>query len=149
MSTPPGRSRRRAPDVVPADPSMPGLALAAGIVGIIGAVPLLFVAVLAVALGGLSADSGPDPWTYLLILAPLLQLFGAVCLLVRRGWLPLVLALVPTVVLTVAVIVTAAGQGSEGLGWPLLLVAGPVVAAALALAPSVRRWIAGRPRRTT
>jgi peptidoglycan/LPS O-acetylase OafA/YrhL len=127
---------------------MPGLALAAGIIGIVGAVPLMFVAVLAVALGGLSADTGPDPWTYLLILAPLLEVFGAVWLLARRSWLPLVLALVPTVVLTVAVIVTAAGQDSEGLGWPLLLVAGPAVAAALALAPSVRRWTAGRPRRT-
>ncbi|MGK5111929.1 MULTISPECIES: hypothetical protein [unclassified Geodermatophilus] len=148
MSTSAGRARRRAETVPPSDPRMPGAALAAGIVGIVGAMPAAFVAVLAVTLGGLDADTGPDPWTYLLVVAPVLQLFGALWLLARRGWLPLVLAVLPVAVLTGAVIWAAADQDTGGAGWPLLLLAGPLVAAGLALAPSVRRWIAGRPGRT-
>jgi hypothetical protein len=127
---------------------MPGLALAAGIVGIIGVLPPAFVAVLAVALGGLVADRGPDPWTYLLVVAPIVQLWGAMWLLARRGWLLLVLSVLPVAVLTGAVIWAAArAEEAGGLGWPLLLLVAPAVAAALALTPRVRRWVAGRPRR--
>ncbi len=131
----------------PTDPRMPGLAIAAGVLGILGAVPPLFVAVLAVALGGLSADTGPDPWTYLLLAAPAVQLAGALWLLARRGWLLLVLSVLPVAMLTGAVIVTAAEDDAGGLGLPLLLVAAAGLAAALALTPRVRRWVAGRPRR--
>ncbi|MGY1634481.1 hypothetical protein ACI784_22505 [Geodermatophilus sp. SYSU D01186] len=146
MPTP--TARRPAPDVPPSDPRMPGLALAAGAVGIVGVLPPAFVAVLAVALGGLAADTGPDPWTYLLLVAPFVQLWGALWLLARRGWLLLVLSVLPVAVLTGAVIWAAAqAEESGGLGWPLLLLVLPVVAAVLAVTPRVRRWIAGRPRR--
>ncbi|MGY1824364.1 hypothetical protein [Geodermatophilus sp. SYSU D00079] len=146
MPTP--TTRRPARDVPPSDPRMPGLALAAGVLGIAGVLPPAFVAVLAVALGGLTADTGPDPWTYLLVLAPVVQLWGALWLLARRGWLLLVLSVLPVALLTGAVI-WAAGQAEEsgGLGWPLLLLVCPVVAAVLAATPRVRRWVAGRPQR--
>ncbi|MGY1689633.1 hypothetical protein [Geodermatophilus sp. SYSU D01105] len=139
----------RAGGVPPSDPRTPGLALAAGVLGILGAVPLLFVAVFAVALGGLSADSGPDPWTYLLLLAPVVQLAGALWLLLRRGWLPLVLSVLPVAVLTGAVVVAATREDAGSPAWPLMLVALPVLAAALALTPRVRRWTAGRSRRAS
>ena len=128
---------------------MPPLALVAAVLGIVGAVPTGFLAVVAVALGGLSADTGPDPWTYLLLVAPVLQVWGALWLLARRGWLLLVIAVVPVAVLTGAVVWTATGTEEAGNpAWPLLLLVAPVAAAVLAATPRVRRWVAGRPRRT-
>ncbi|MGY1638090.1 hypothetical protein ACI78V_15700 [Geodermatophilus sp. SYSU D00742] len=147
MPTPTGRARPPVDDVPPSDPRMPGPALAAGVLGIVGALPPAFVALSAVALGGLTADAGPDPWTYLLVVAPVLQLWGALWLLARRGWLLLVLSVVPVAVLTGAVIWAAARTETGGSAWPLLLLVLPVLAAALALTRRVRRWIAGRPRR--
>jgi hypothetical protein len=44
-----------------------------------------------------------------------------------------------------------AATGTEDAGdagLPLLLLVAPVLAAALATTPRVRRWVAGRPRRT-
>src|SRR3712207_1752964 len=106
---------------------MPPLALTAGALGIVGALPTLFLAVIAVALGGLSADAGPDPWTYLLLAAPLVQIFGATWLLARRSWLALVLAVVPVAVLAAAVVRAAAGTEDAGnAGLPLLLLVAPV-----------------------
>lgn len=125
---------------------MPGAALAAGVLGLAGALPPAFLAVVVVALGGLSGDTGPDPWTYLLLLAPVLQVWAAVWLLARRGWLPLVLACLPVAAFTGAVVWTAARTGAGGSGWPLLLLLFPVLAAALALTPRVRGWVAARPR---
>ena len=128
---------------------MPPLGLLAAVLGIIGALPPAFLAVMAVALGGLTADAGPDPWTYLLLVAPVLQVGGATWLLARRGWLPLVLAVIPVAVLTAAVVWAARVTEDAGsLGWPLLLLVVPVLAAVLAATPRVRRWVAGRPRRT-
>ena len=128
---------------------MPPLGLLSAVLGIVGALPPGFLAVMAVALGGLTADAGPDPWTYLLLLAPLLQVWGAVWLLARRSWLLLVLAVVPVAVLTAAVVWSATvTEGAGSPGWPLLLLVAPVLAAVLAATPRVRRWVAGRPRRT-
>ncbi|SFL18265.1 hypothetical protein [Geodermatophilus ruber] len=128
----------------PSDPRMPGLALAAGLVGFLGALPPALLAVVAIALGGLSGDAGPDPWTYLLVAAAVLQVAAAAWLVARRAWWPLVLAVLPLAVFTGAVI--AAGQGDGGRAWPLLLLVLPVIAAGLALTPPVRRWVTGRPR---
>jgi peptidoglycan/LPS O-acetylase OafA/YrhL len=128
---------------------MPPLALVAVVLGLVGALPPAFLAVMAVALGGLTADAGPDPWTYLLLLAPVLQVLGALLLLARRSWLLLVLAVVPVAVLTGAVVWAATATEDVGsTGWPLLLLVAPVLAAVLAATPRVRRWVAGRPRRT-
>lgn len=127
---------------------MPPLALVAGVLGFVGALPTLFLAVVAVALGGLSADAGPDPWTYLVLAAPLLQVLGATWLLARRSWLLLVLAVVPVALLAAAVVRAATGTEDAGNpALPLLLLVAPVLAAVLAATPRVRRWVAGRPRR--
>ena len=125
---------------------MPGAALAAGVLGLVGALPPAFLAVVVVALGGLSGDTGPDPWTYLLLLAPVLQVWAAVWLLARRGWLPLVLGCLPVGAFTGAGVWTAARADAGGAGWPLLLLLFPVLGAALALTPRVRGWVAARPR---
>jgi hypothetical protein len=128
---------------------MPPLALTAGVLGLVGALPTLFLAVIAVALGGLSADAGPDPWTYLLLVAPLVQVLGAAWLLARRSWLLLVLAVVPVAVLAAAIAWAATGTEDAGNpGLPLLLLVVPVLAAVLAATPRVRRWVTARPRRT-
>ena len=83
---------------------MPPQALAAVVLGIIGAIPTGFLAVTAVALGGLTGDAGFDPWAYLLVVAPLVQVWAAIWLLARRGWLPTVLAVLPVAVLTGVVV---------------------------------------------
>jgi peptidoglycan/LPS O-acetylase OafA/YrhL len=128
---------------------MPPLALTAGVLALVGALPTLFLAVVAVALGGLSADAGPDPWTYLLLAAPVVQVLGAAWLLARRSWLLLVLAVVPVAALAGAVVWAATGTEDAGNpALPLLLLVAPVLAAVLAATPRVRRWVAGRPRRT-
>ncbi|TFV61290.1 hypothetical protein E4P41_09730 [Geodermatophilus sp. DF01-2] len=146
MASSSGVGRRR--DVPSPDARMPPLALAAGVLGLVGALPTTFLAVVAVALGGLSAAAGPDPWTYLLLAAPLLQVLGATWLLARRSWLLLVLAVVPVALLTAAVIWAASTtEEAGGLGWPLLLLVVPVLAAVLAATPRVRHWVATRPRR--
>jgi hypothetical protein len=142
VATTPG-TRSGAPST---DPRIPPAALAAGVLGIVGAMPPAFLAVIGVALGGLSGDDGPDPWTYLLLLAPLLLLAGAVLLLARRSWLLLVLGVVPVAVLTGAVIWAGAETEGGSVFWPLLLLAFPLVSAALALTPRVRGWVSARPR---
>ncbi len=148
MATPRDRGRP-APDLPPPGARIPPLGLVAVVLGIIGALPPAFLAVMAVALGGLTADAGPDPWTYLLLLAPVLQVWGALWLLARRGWLLLVLAVVPVAVLTAAVVWSATvTEGAGSPGWPLLLLVAPVLAAVLSATPRVRRWVTGRPRRT-
>ncbi|SDY20301.1 hypothetical protein SAMN05660209_02307 [Geodermatophilus africanus] len=127
---------------------MPPLALIAGVLGLIGALPTLFLAVIAVALGGLSVDAGPDPFAYLTLAAPLLQILGATWLLARRSWLLLVLAVVPVALLAGAVVWAATGTEDAGNpALPLLLLVAPVLAGVLAATPRVRRWVAGRPRR--
>jgi hypothetical protein len=140
---PPSGTRSGAPST---DPRIPAAALAAGVLGIVGALPPAFLAVTAVALGGLTADAGPDPWTYLLLLAPLVLLAGAMLLLARRSWLLLVLGVLPVAVLTGAVIWAVADTEEGSVFWPLLLLAFPLVAAALALTPRVRGWVSARPR---
>jgi hypothetical protein len=128
---------------------MPPLALIAGVLGFVGALPTLLLAVTAVALGGLSADAGPDPFAYLMLAAPLLQVLGATWLLARRSWLLLVLAVVPVGLLAGAVVWAATGtEDAQNPALPLLLLVVPVLAAVLAATPRVRRWVAGRPRRS-
>ncbi|SET01767.1 hypothetical protein [Geodermatophilus poikilotrophus] len=148
MATPRDRGRPAA-DLPPPDSRIPPLGIVAAVLGLVGALPPAFLAVIAVALGGLSADAGPDPWTYLLLLAPLLQVWGAVWLLARRSWLFLVLAVVPVAALAGAVVWAATGTEDAGnAALPLLLLVAPLLAAVLAATPRVRRWVAARPRRT-
>jgi hypothetical protein len=148
VATPRDRGRPAA-DLPSPGERMPPLALTAGVLGFVGALPTLLLAVIAVALGGLSADAGPDPFAYLMLAAPLLQVLGATWLLARRSWLLLVLAVVPVAVLAGAVVWAATGTEDAGNpALPLLLLVAPVLAAVLAATPRVRRWVAGRPRRS-
>ena len=128
---------------------MPPASVLAAAIGLIGAFPTGFLAVIAVALGGLTADAGVDPWAYLLVVAPLVQIWAAIWLLARRSWLPMVIAVVPVAVLAGVVVWSAIGTEDAGNpALPLLLLLGPVIAAVLAATPRVRRWVTGRPRRT-
>ena len=148
VATPRDRGRPTA-DLPPPDARTPPPAILAAALGLIGAVPTGFLAVIAVALGGLTADAGFDPWAYLLVIAPLVQIWAAIWLLARRGWLPMVIAVVPVAVLAGVVVWTATRTEEAGNpALPLLLLLAPVVAAVLAATPRVRRWVAARPRRT-
>ncbi|PWW24649.1 hypothetical protein JD79_03838 [Geodermatophilus normandii] len=123
---------------------IPGPALAAAVLAALGVLPLVVVAFLVVALGGLEADSGRRDWVsvVLLLLPPLLQLFALGWFLLRRGRVPLVLAALAAIAAGVLVLATAASVGqSVGLG-PFVLAVCPVLAAGLAMTPAVGRWLA-------
>jgi hypothetical protein len=83
-----------------------------------------------VAIGGLSGDQGVDWWLYPLLLAPILQLGGAIALLTGRSWRPLALACLPA---------------TAFFGYLLYQLGAPLLALLLVLPPSPRRWAgAGR-----
>ena len=126
---------------------MPWTALTAGVCGVVAVVPLLLMALLLFALGGFSSDSAREPWVWLVLLAPVLQFLAALWLLTRHGWVPMVLAVVPSAVLTWAIYWSARDDGDPvGIG-PLLIVLFPVLAAGFALAGPTRAWLAARPGR--
>jgi hypothetical protein len=126
---------------------MPWTALTAGICGVVGIVPLLLMALLLFALGGLSSDSAREPWVWLILLAPVVQLLAAMWLFSRRGWVPLVLAVLPAAGLTWAIYWSARTDDDPvGVG-PLLIVLFPLLAAGFAVARPTRQWVAGRPGR--
>ncbi|MGX5657169.1 hypothetical protein ACWKWC_20515 [Geodermatophilus nigrescens] len=122
---------------------IPGPALAAAIVAALGVLPLVVVAFLVIALGGLEADAGRN-WleTGLLLLLPLLQLFALGWFLLRRGRVPLVVAALATVAGAVLIAVISASVGQSVGAGPFVLALCPVVAAALAMRPAVGRWSA-------
>lgn len=124
---------------------MPWTALAAGVCGVVAVVPLLLMALLLFALGGLSSDSAREPWVWLIFLAPVLQFAAALWLFTRHGWLPLVLVVLPSAALTWVIYWSAGDDGDRvGIG-PLLIVLFPVLAAGLAVARPTRAWLAARP----
>ncbi|MGY1650385.1 hypothetical protein [Geodermatophilus sp. SYSU D01119] len=122
---------------------IPGPALAAAIVAALGVLPLVVVAFLVIALGGLEADGGRN-WleTGLLLLLPLLQLFALGWFLLRRGRVPLVVAALATVAGGVLIFGISASVGQSVGAGPFVLALCPVVAAALAMTPAVGRWSA-------
>ena len=127
---------------------MPWTALAAGVCGVVAVVPLLLMALLLFAAGGLSPDSAREPWVWLVFLAPVVQFVATLWLLTRHGRLPLVLAVLPPAALSWAVYRFAPDDGDQvGIG-PLLIVLFPVLAAGFALAPATRGWLAARPGRS-
>ena len=122
---------------------IPGPAIAAAILAAIGVLPLVIVAFLVVALGGLEADTGRDWGTVLLLLLPpFLQLFALGWLLLRRGRVPLVLSALVVVVVGVLVVGTASSIGESVGPGPFVLAVFPVLAAAVAFTPAVGRWLA-------
>ena len=122
---------------------IPGPALAAAVLAAVGVLPLVIVAFLVVALGGLQADAGRDWFTAgLLVLPPFLQLFALGWLLLRRGRIPLVVSALVVVAVAVLVIGTATSIGSSVGAGPFVLAICPVLAAGLAMTPAVGRWLA-------
>ncbi len=123
---------------------MPWTALTAGICGVVAVVPLLLMALLLFALGGLSSDSAREPWVWLIFLAPIVQFVAALWLFTRHGWLPLVLAVLPSVALTAAIYWAARDDGDPVGPGPLLIVLFPLLAAGFPLARPTREWLAAR-----
>ena len=118
----------------------PGLATVAAIAGLLGALATAWIALLAIALGGWSADDGSaEEWLYLVLALAAVQAWAAVRLLRRRGWLPLVLACLPGIVLLGALVLDG------GFTLLAILAALPVLALVLASTPIVRRWAAPEP----
>jgi peptidoglycan/LPS O-acetylase OafA/YrhL len=129
----------------------PTTARIAGVLGVLGALVLAALALLGHALDGDDGDFG-DPFVTALALAAVLHVVSAVWLLRRRRWWPLVLCALPPVLVLGWLVALAAlgflsGHGADGLD--VLLSLGPWLAispaaAALALTPTSRRWVAER-----
>ena len=142
--TPPAAVARHARPVDPA----PRAALAAGVLAGIGALVLLAVAFLVLALGGLSSGGADRAWALLPLAAGLAGALGGVRLLRRRGWgaVAVAVACLLTAAFVVLLVAQARDLGEDPtVGLSLLLLAGPVAALGLALTPPVRRWLATAP----
>lgn len=137
--------RRRAPGSRGRLRPMPIAALAAGTLGIAGTLPLALLVGAAVALGGLWGDTGVEWWLYPLLAAPLLQLWGAIELLIGRSWWLLVVTCLPGAAL-LAYLVVEQVVNDQGMGWYTPALGAPVLALLLAGLPAVRRWVASRRR---
>lgn len=138
-------SRRRPPGTrAPARP-MPNAALAAGALGIAGTLPLALLVGAAVALGGLWGDTGVEWWLYPLLAAPLLQLWGAIELLIGRSWWLLVVTCLPGAALFLYLVVEQVVH-AQGMGWYTPALGAPVLAMLLAGLPAVRLWVTSRRR---
>src|SRR3712207_3592114 len=99
--------RLRSVTTPPTSPSrMPGTAIAAAAVGALGVLPLALVTVLPFLLGGVQSDDVRDWWVYALLLLPVLQVFGVVWLVSRRGRWPLLLGAVASLAFALLVLAT-------------------------------------------
>jgi hypothetical protein len=126
---------------------IPRTALAAGVLGIVGVAPLVPLTVAAVMFGGLWGDADVEWWLYLLPAAPVLELWGAIWLLGRRGWRFPALSFLPgTGIFATMVAGKLTHQDGLGLGWYMLALVFPLIALVLTPLPPVRRWIRTRPR---
>ncbi|MGY1793777.1 hypothetical protein ACI796_07290 [Geodermatophilus sp. SYSU D00525] len=125
---------------------MPGTAIAAAAVGALGVLPLALVTVLPFVLGGVQSDDVRDWWVYALLLLPVIQLFGVVWLVSRRGRWPLLLGAVASLGFALLVVATAVAVGEDVGVAPFVVAVCPLVAAGLALSPRVSAWLAGRRR---
>jgi peptidoglycan/LPS O-acetylase OafA/YrhL len=123
--------------------SSPPAAIAAAVLAGLGALVLLCLAFLVLALGGLSSDGADRAWALLPLAAGLAAALGSVRLLRRRGWGALAAACLLAAAFVVLLVAQAADLGEDPpVGLAALLLAGPVLALALALTPPVRRWLA-------
>ena len=155
-SAPPARAE---PDEWPPVPMM----LAAG-TSLAGLVPALLAAVvglpwLLIFLAGaflLPFSEGADPDEVLLLTLqvqggllvvglPVAMLLGGIRLLKRRDRKLLVVAYLPATAIAAGWLFHGASTGSAGPWWAALLLLGPALAPAFALAPSVGRWLSTRP----
>ena len=128
----------------PVDPP-PTPALAAAVLAVLGGLLLLWLALVLWALGGLSSDGSGRAWELLPLAAGGTTLIGAVWVLRRRGWWPLALASLLALAFVGVLAAEAADLGeSPPVGTAVLVLAGPVLALALACTPRARTWLTGR-----
>jgi hypothetical protein len=133
------------PDVAAHPPApLPPAAVAAAVLAFVGALPVLYLALVIWALGGLSSDGGDRGWALLPLAAALAQVWGGVRLLRGQGWRLLAMACLPATVVVGWLVVDSVSAGQPPPLGPLLLVLTPVVALGLALTPPVRHWIDAR-----
>jgi hypothetical protein len=129
----PVRARRRPP----------GPALAAGVLGVMAAAALALVLLAVLGL----ARWGGHPitaWLIALLLVPPLQVIGAIVLLCRRGWLPLVLSSVPGAALSGYLLLAFLTAGDIHLASPVVAcVVLPFPVLVLTLLPATRAWVGG------
>lgn len=139
--------RRRTAPVDPATRPAPPAAIAAGVLGIAGALPLALLVGAAVALGGLWTDVRVEWWLYPLLAAPVAQVGSAIVLLTGRGWRLLVVSCLPATALFGYLLhVRFAEADGLGLGYVTFALGAPLPAMLLAATPPVRRWVAARRR---
>ncbi|MCW2696312.1 MAG: hypothetical protein JWR62_1397 [Modestobacter sp.] len=126
----------------PVDPAPPPAAIACAVVALVGGLVLVYLAFLVVALGGLSNDGADRVWGVLPLAAGLAAAVGGLRVLRRRGWWLLGLATLLAAAFVAVLVARSAGlEETPPVGMALLLLAGPVVALALALTLPVRRWL--------
>lgn len=138
------------PDVVPhpAAPA-PAVVVGAAILAFVGALPMLYLALIIYALAGEGSSDGTGGgnrlWALLPLVAAVAQVWGGVRLLRGRGWRLLAVACLPATAFVGWLVVqsTAAGEPPP-LGLLLMVLISPVVALGLTLTPRVRHWSAGR-----
>ncbi len=123
----------------------PVLAALTGVLGLAGAAVWAVMALLSLADGALTADSGLGAlWVVVLGALAAVQGWGAVRLLRRRGWVLLALGSLPGVLplLVLLVLWTEYRQELTSLD---VLAPLPVLPLLLVLLPPVRRWARPRP----
>ncbi len=139
--TPPAAVSRR---TRPVDPP-PAPALAAAVFAFLGGLALLWLAVVLWGLGGLSSDGSGRAWALLPLAAGVTALAGGVMVLRRRGWWPLAVASLLALAFVGVLAADSARFGEDlPVGMAVVVLAGPVLALALACTPRVRTWLTGR-----
>lgn len=122
---------------------MPGLAVAAGVLGIVGVLPLAYVVLWVIAFSRLDGSLGPIDWV--LVSTPVLELVGAVLLLCRRSWSFLAVACLPPIALLCFFLLVSASS-LVGLLWPLACLVLPGLTLCFTLNRGVRDWVGDRTR---
>lgn len=125
-------------------PDVPRLVLVAGALAVAGVLGLtaMAISILAMGLGG--PESLLHPSAAPLLAAPGLHLWRTIRLLRGRGWILLVVTSLPALFLVSVTLATVASGGWEAWGEPFALGFCSLVAAALALTPTCRDWVAAR-----
>jgi hypothetical protein len=136
------------PDIAPRPATRtPVAVVAAAAFAFVGVLPLLYLALVIWALGGLDADSvGDRAWALVPLAAAVGQVVGGVRLLRRRGWRLLAVSCLPATAFVGWLAAQAVAGGDPiSLVSLVLLLGSPVVALVLVLLPQVRHWAGARP----
>ncbi len=120
-------------------PPRPALAVSAGVLDLLGALGVGGLALLFIVLGGFADTDTVEWWIYPVLLGAVLQGWGAVRLLRRRGWGLLALGALPSLLVVLA-LVGLWREYHQAPSLPEFAAAASVLAGALALMPPARRW---------